>query len=235
MTKWVLSLALFLSGAFSGANDKLCGDIFLPYSSVAREAFVLKAGQVLSDSDRYNIRTLLGRPRLRREDWMQALEIYLDARLRDLPSSIRARVKREVLLLKPEFNDDELILNHLKISLPTVFANTALPYIAGAQAKRAAEIDEVLSLFKTADLKEFAPDDPISSTALVEIELNNKNTFLFVMPKGGGVSIKFEGKPVQVITPQSVLGGALLGLKAGDLADIEINNSNREYSILSVY
>ena len=107
-------------------------------------------------------------------------------------------------------------------------------YLAGAQAKRAGEIDEVLSLFKTADIKNFSKSDPISATALVEIELNNKNSFVFVMPKGGGVSLKFEGRPVQVITPQSVLGGALLGLKAGDLADIEINNSNREYSIVSV-
>lgn len=107
-------------------------------------------------------------------------------------------------------------------------------YLAGAQAKRAGEIDEVLALFKTTNIREFAKTDPISATALIEIELNNKNSFVFLMPKGGGVSLKFEGQPIQVITPQSVLGGALIGLKAGDFADVEINNSVREYAVVSV-
>lgn len=107
-------------------------------------------------------------------------------------------------------------------------------YLAGAQAKRAGEIDEVLTLFKTTNIREFAKTDPISATALIEIELNNKNSFVFLMPKGGGVSLKFEGQPIQVITPQSVLGGALIGLKAGDFADVEINNSVREYAVVSV-
>jgi hypothetical protein len=107
-------------------------------------------------------------------------------------------------------------------------------YLAGAQAKRAGEIDEVISMFKTTEFKNFSKTDLISSTALVEVESKGKRSLVFVMPKGGGVNLSFEGKNVQVITPHSTLGEALLGLKAGETAEIEINEQMREYRILSV-
>ena len=107
-------------------------------------------------------------------------------------------------------------------------------YLAGAQAKRAGEIDEVISMFKTTEFKNFSKTDLISSTALVEVESKGKRSLVFVMPKGGGVNLVFDGKNVQVITPHSTLGEALLGLKAGETAEIEINEQMREYRILSV-
>src|SRR6185312_5069257 len=45
-------------------------------------------------------------------------------------------------------------------------------YLAGAQAKRAGEIDEVLALFKTMSFKAFQPKDPVQAGALVDVELD---------------------------------------------------------------
>ena len=108
-------------------------------------------------------------------------------------------------------------------------------YLAGAQAKRAGEIDEVLSLFHHLPCKDFAPLEPISATALVEVETRGKKSFLFLMPKGGGVSLRFEGTPVQVVTPNSLLGEGLLGLRKGETAEIEIGEELKTYEILGVY
>ena len=108
-------------------------------------------------------------------------------------------------------------------------------YLAGAQAKRAGEIDEVLSQFKHLELKPFAPTDPVSATALVELASNGKRSLVLLMPKGGGVTLTFEGQSVQVITPHSVLGEAMLGLKRGDFAEVEVGDNVREYEILSVH
>src|SRR5689334_17213217 len=44
-------------------------------------------------------------------------------------------------------------------------------YLAGAQAKRVAEIDQALNIFRTTGLTDFGPKDPVQTTALVEIEL----------------------------------------------------------------
>lgn len=108
-------------------------------------------------------------------------------------------------------------------------------YLAGAQAKRIAEIEEVLVVFKHLNIKNFGPGDKINSTAIVEVSLNGKKSFLFLLPKGGGVSVEFEGKTIQVVTPVTPLGEALQDLSQGDDAVVETGNQVREYEILKVW
>ena len=107
-------------------------------------------------------------------------------------------------------------------------------YLAMAQSKRISELEELLTSYKFVQLKNFTDEDPIGPTALVEVSLNNKISFVFLMPKGGGHIVNFQGHPVQIITPISPLGEALLGLKTGDGAVVETNSQTREYEILSV-
>lgn len=107
-------------------------------------------------------------------------------------------------------------------------------YLAGAQAKRAGEIDEVISMLKTAQFLAFKPDQKISATAWVELISNGKKTSALLMPKGGGLSLSVEGHSVQIMTPNSILGEALLGAKAGETVEVEIHEQLREYQILSV-
>lgn len=108
-------------------------------------------------------------------------------------------------------------------------------YLAGAQAQRAGEIDETLSYFRTTDFKELSPKDPIQATALVVVKINGKTNNLLVMPKGGGVSIDFEGHHVQIVTPQSSLGQAVLGAHQGEEVEFEVAGRLRECEIISVH
>lgn len=107
-------------------------------------------------------------------------------------------------------------------------------YLAGAQSKRVVEIEELISIFKFVRIKDFAPDEAISSTALVEVELEGKHFFLFIMSKGGGINLKVDNVSVQIVTPTSPLGETLLSLHAGDTALVEIGDTEKEYKILSV-
>lgn len=107
-------------------------------------------------------------------------------------------------------------------------------YLAGAQAKRVQEIEEQLALYRHLEMKNFTEENPITSTALVEVDLNGKKSLVFVMPKGGGLSINYDGQPIQIVTPASPLGESLVGLKAGDVAQIEAHGHMREYEILNV-
>lgn len=107
-------------------------------------------------------------------------------------------------------------------------------YLAGAQAKRVIDIEEMIVYCKNLTLKAFDDKTPIGSSALIEVEYNKKKSFVFLMPKGGGIVITFEGKSIQVIAPNSPLGTALLGLKAGDVAMVETETDVKEYEILSV-
>ena len=107
-------------------------------------------------------------------------------------------------------------------------------YLAGAQSKRIIETEELLVIFKHAELKDFTDADKISATALVEIEFKGKIGFYFLMPKGGGTSVTIEGVRIQVVTPNSPLGQALLGMKVGDTAMVENGGQILEYDILSL-
>lgn len=107
-------------------------------------------------------------------------------------------------------------------------------YLAGAQAQRAAEIKRQLLIFKFLPVREFGPQDPIGPGALVELELNRTRSFYFLIPQGGGLVTNLDGRPVQVITPQSPIGEALLGRKAGDVIEIEARSALRVYKVLSV-
>lgn len=108
-------------------------------------------------------------------------------------------------------------------------------YLAGAQAKRIREIEEILVILKHLDVKDFTANGKINSTALVEVEHNGKHNFFFILVKGGGISVKFEGRNIQVITPNSPLGEALLDQKNGGVAVVETGDQVREYEILNVW
>ncbi len=108
-------------------------------------------------------------------------------------------------------------------------------YLAGAQAKRISEIEELLVIYKHLDVKDFGPNDKINATALVEVEFNGKHSFFFIMAKGGGLSVPFEGKTIQVITPNSPLGEAMQDLLKGGVAVVETGDQVREYEIINVW
>lgn len=108
-------------------------------------------------------------------------------------------------------------------------------YLARGQAKRMADIEEALLHLKHVNLKSFGPNDPISSSAVIEVEHNGKTSFFLILAKGGGVSVSFEGKNIQVITPNSPLGEALLDQKSGGVAVVEAGPQIREYDIINVW
>ena len=108
-------------------------------------------------------------------------------------------------------------------------------YLAGAQSKRVGEIEEVLAETKFIVLKDFSAQDPIAQTAVVEIESDGKKTYVFLMPKGGGLHLALDGRSVQVITGSSPLGEALLGLKKGGIAVVETGRQEKEYEVLEVW
>ncbi len=110
-------------------------------------------------------------------------------------------------------------------------------YLAGAQSRRAMELEEALALYRHVDIIAFTKDMPIASTALielVELESEQKRSFYLLMPQRGGMSLTFEGKQIQTVTPQSPMGTALLGRRVGDEIQVEIQRVTRDYEIVSV-
>jgi len=107
-------------------------------------------------------------------------------------------------------------------------------YLAGAQAARVAELHRLITVFKFFPVRQYGPKDPACPGALVELDCNETRAYYFVVPQGGGLVTRIEGKPVQIITPQSPIGDALMGRKAGERIDVETRSGARQYTIVSI-
>src|SRR5208283_6063519 len=59
-------------------------------------------------------------------------------------------------------------------------------YLAGAQSKRAMELEELLAIYRNIDMKFFTPQMAIASTAVVALKSNDKLYYYLLMPQGGG-------------------------------------------------
>jgi transcription elongation GreA/GreB family factor len=107
-------------------------------------------------------------------------------------------------------------------------------YLAGAQAKRVSELEEIIKTYQYIDIKDFRPQDKISATALVGLQSDDKLSYFLLMPKGGGLHLQFEEKNIQVLTPQSPIGEMLLGKKLHDEFEVLIQRKFRDYEVVSV-
>jgi transcription elongation GreA/GreB family factor len=107
-------------------------------------------------------------------------------------------------------------------------------YLAGAQAQRVAEMQDVLLCFRTQALKKFHTSAVVSIGALVQVITAEKIQYLLIMPLGGGQTIRFLDQTVQVVTPTSPLGKALIGQPVGEFITILAGGQKREYEIASI-
>jgi hypothetical protein len=108
-------------------------------------------------------------------------------------------------------------------------------YLAGAQAKIAAEALQNFSFYQTMELQNFPDDTPIAISALIELESETgAHSFYFLGMKGGGVDVEYEGHTILLITPASPIGRNLIGKTTGDSVTIMTGNGKKEYEIVSV-
>jgi transcription elongation GreA/GreB family factor len=107
-------------------------------------------------------------------------------------------------------------------------------YIAGAQSKRAQEIEESIALLKQVQVRSFAEDDSIAMTALIQVRDESGLSTFFLIPRGAGLFVEFEGQKIKILSAKSPLGSALVGQGAGDLIQYQAAKGFRECEIISV-
>jgi transcription elongation GreA/GreB family factor len=107
-------------------------------------------------------------------------------------------------------------------------------YLAGGQARQAKDILDSIELYRALPVRDFAPQEAIDLTALVELDVEGTRALYFVGPRNGGLEIQCKRKEVMVITPQSPLGQHLMGKKAGQRWTAKLGGSLAKYHIVSV-
>jgi Transcription elongation factor, GreA/GreB, C-term len=107
-------------------------------------------------------------------------------------------------------------------------------YLAGGQARQAAEIVKSIKLYAALSVKDFGVSDPIDLSALIELETAGELGTYFIGPSSGGLEVRYKGAEITIITPHSPLGQQLMGKKTGQSWTTNFNGSRTHYRIISV-
>ena len=88
-------------------------------------------------------------------------------------------------------------------------------YLADGLARQAREAEQAAVACQNMPLRDYENDEPIDLGALVRLEFPDAAEWFFLAPAGGGLEVHCEGKSITVLTPESPLGGQLIGLTTG--------------------
>ncbi len=92
-------------------------------------------------------------------------------------------------------------------------------YLARGQAQRVVELETGLAAVTALALRAFRAADPIALGALVTIDDDGEIKRLFLAPHGGGSVVAGS---IQVVTPSSPLGRALVGKHVDDELELRL-------------
>src|SRR6266853_360348 len=65
-------------------------------------------------------------------------------------------------------------------------------YLAGGQARQAKEVLDSIEIYKALTTRDFAPDEQIGLTALVELDADATRSAYFIGPRSGGLEIECQ-------------------------------------------
>jgi transcription elongation GreA/GreB family factor len=105
-------------------------------------------------------------------------------------------------------------------------------YLARGQARRVEELAAGLAEVQGMPLRAFDDETPIGLSALVTLEAETGTRMVFLAPDGGGA--KLANGAVQVVTPKSPLGRALVGMRAGDACTVTLGAREQEVVVIEV-
>jgi transcription elongation GreA/GreB family factor len=104
-------------------------------------------------------------------------------------------------------------------------------YLARGQAQRVADLEVALAQVSALVLRAFKQGDPIALGALVDLDEDGESQHVLVAPHGGGATLTGD---VQVVTPSSPFGRALLGKRGGDDLEVQLPGRTRSFTITSI-
>ncbi|MBA1272413.1 GreA/GreB family elongation factor [Stutzerimonas azotifigens] len=105
-------------------------------------------------------------------------------------------------------------------------------YLADGQRRRVREIEAALAAYRNLKVER---GDGIRIGALVVLEHEDGERWVYLGPDGAGLKLAVEGREVLVISPRSPLGQALLGREQDDEVEIRVNGQPQRYLIRERY
>ena len=109
--------------------------------------------------------------------------------------------------------------------------STEASYVARGQAGRVEELSSALATLSAMELRACTS---VEAGAVVELQHKNSKSLYFIVPAAGGRKVRIDGVEITAITTTTPLGEALVGLAAGDEAEVETPQGPKSYVVLRV-
>lgn len=104
-------------------------------------------------------------------------------------------------------------------------------YLARGQAQRVAELEAAVKDISVLALRTFTHRDPAAISALVTVDEDGAEHRFFLAPHGGGSLL---AGAIQVVTPSSPLGRALIGKRVDDEVEIRLPGKLRSLVVTAI-
>ena len=109
-------------------------------------------------------------------------------------------------------------------------------YLAHGQSKRVAECETDLITFKKLKVTGHLPEDPVSIGSLVNIEdEKSAHQLVFISPVAGGLKVQYKQNVINLVTPSSPIGKAIMLSKLGDEIEVSPGEEKKYYQITDIY
>jgi transcription elongation GreA/GreB family factor len=104
-------------------------------------------------------------------------------------------------------------------------------YLARGQAQRVTELETAVAETTALALRSFGPGAAVAMSALVTVDEDGTEQRFFLAPHGGGTLLP---SGVQVVTPSSPLGRALLGKQLDDEVELRLPGRVRRFIVTEI-
>ncbi|MBA3451503.1 MAG: GreA/GreB family elongation factor [Deltaproteobacteria bacterium] len=104
-------------------------------------------------------------------------------------------------------------------------------YLARGQAQRISELEAAVAEVTKMKLRSFTTGDPAAISAVIAVDEDGTAHRFFLVPHGGG-NVLAGG--IQVVTPSSPLGSALLGKRIDDEIEVKLPGKTRSLVISTI-
>ena len=92
---------------------------------------------------------------------------------------------------------------------------TEASYLARGHAMQYEALIDDLRTLEAYRVPDYENDESIGTGALVEVSFGRERQHYFILPRGGGIFVEFDGIEIAVLNPRSPLAKCLVGNKTG--------------------
>lgn len=108
-------------------------------------------------------------------------------------------------------------------------------YLAGAQAKRANELEATIRQLQSISFPESEAFASVGVRSLVTVLIDDEvEKKFFLLPYGGGTSVPYGDSVIYVLTSESPVGAKLMHKEVGESFTLRTKAGSQEYQILAI-